>query len=135
RATDKGQHLRLAYATEVPEYVVTDPVRLRQILINLIGNAIKFTEVGTVRLVVHFDVQRWQLIFDVVDTGIGIPLELQQALFEPFNQGDSSHSRKYGGTGLGLTINRRLGQMLGGTVRVHSPLGQGRPLNDRKSAG
>jgi PAS domain S-box-containing protein len=135
RASDKGLHLRLEYATEVPEYVVTDPTRLRQILINLIGNAIKFTEVGTVSLVVHFDVERWRLVFEVVDTGIGIPPELQQALFEPFNQGDTSHSRKYGGTGLGLTISRRLAQMLGGTIRVHSVPGQGSTFTVDVEAG
>src|SRR5690606_1014159 len=83
----------------------------------------------------HFDVQRWQLIFDVVDTGIGIPLELQQALFEPFNQGDTSHSRKYGGTGLGLTISRRLAQMLGGEIHVHSVLGQGSTFTVEVDAG
>jgi PAS domain S-box-containing protein len=135
RATDKGLHLRLEYATEVPEYVVTDPVRLRQILINLIGNAIKFTEFGTVRLVVRFNARRWRLAFDVVDTGIGIPAELQQALFEPFNQGDTSHSRKYGGTGLGLTISRRLAQMLGGTIRVESVPGQGSTFTVDVDAG
>ncbi len=123
RATAKGLDLKLEYATEVPETIHTDPTRVRQILINLIGNAIKFTERGSVRFVVRLRQEPDQptcLQFDVIDTGIGMTEEQIGKLFRPFTQADSSTTRKYGGTGLGLSICHRLIQMLGGTVTVAS---------------
>ena len=123
RATAKGLALQLEYATEVPETIRTDPTRVRQILINLIGNAIKFTQHGSVRFVVRLRQEVDQppcLQFDVIDTGIGMTEEQIAKLFRPFTQADSSTTRKYGGTGLGLSICHRLIQMLGGTVTVTS---------------
>ncbi|MES2791392.1 MAG: ATP-binding protein [Planctomycetota bacterium] len=128
RSAEKGLALKLEYATEVPETIHTDPTRVRQILINLIGNAIKFTERGSVRFVVRLrqepDLPAC-LQFDVIDTGIGMTEEQIGKLFRPFTQADSSTTRKYGGTGLGLSICHRLVQMLGGTVTVTSQPDQG----------
>ena len=128
RAEAKGLGLAVEYFGLLPETIHTDPLRLRQILINLLGNAIKFTEVGGVRLVirlVHDSAMRASLRFDVVDTGIGMTLAQQAELFRPFSQGESSTSRKYGGTGLGLVISKRLAEMLGGDIAVWSQLGKG----------
>jgi CheY-like chemotaxis protein len=103
-------------------------VRLRQILINLLGNAIKFTESGEIRVRVQLvepSPGACQLQFDVIDTGIGITVEQMARLFQPFSQGDSSSTRKYGGTGLGLVISRRLAQLLGGNVTAESTPGKG----------
>jgi CheY-like chemotaxis protein len=135
RAQEKGLELLLEFEQDVPEYVVSDPVRLRQILVNLMGNAVKFTETGTVRLVVQFDQPARKLVFHVIDTGIGITPNLREALFQPFNQGDTSQTRKYGGTGLGLTISRRLAQMLGGNITVESNPGYGSTFTAAVDAG
>ncbi|MFQ5425350.1 MAG: PAS domain S-box protein [Phycisphaerae bacterium] len=115
------------YAGPIPEMIRTDPTRLRQILINLIGNAVKFTETGIIRLEVRFvEADPPMLRFDVVDTGIGMDGEHASELFKPFMQADSSTTRKFGGTGLGLAISKRLAQMLGGdVVLVESQLGIG----------
>ena len=128
RADAKGLALSVEYAGSLPETVHTDPLRVRQILINLLGNAIKFTEVGGVRLRMGAVCSRGMpssLRFDVVDTGIGIAPAQQSELFQPFSQGESSTSRKYGGTGLGLAISKRLAEMLGGDIAVSSLPGQG----------
>lgn len=104
----------------LPETVQTDPTRLRQILINVIGNAIKFTEVGEVRLLTRFanDGNEPLMEFDVVDTGLGMT-EIQVAqLFQPFMQADTSTTRKFGGTGLGLAVSKRLAGLLGGDIAV-----------------
>ena len=110
----------------IPEYVKSDPVRLRQILLNLIGNAIKFTESGTVKVVVSMAEPspqgRDRIRFDVIDTGIGMNALQQKHVFQPFRQASISTSRVFGGTGLGLTISRRLARMLGGDVTVVSTL-------------
>lgn len=122
RAQEKQLPLKIDYANPVPEQIQTDPVRLRQILINLLSNAIKFTEQGEVELRISYqaDNTQPQLKFDVQDTGIGLTLEQQQQLFQPFTQVESHNSRRYGGTGLGLSISRRLAQMLGGAISVES---------------
>ena len=128
RARARGLDLKLEYATEVPESIHTDPTRVRQILINLIGNAIKFTEQGSVRFVVRLRQEPDQparLQFDVIDTGIGMTEDQIGKLFRPFTQADSSTTRKYGGTGLGLSICHRLIPLLGGTVTVTSQPGSG----------
>jgi PAS domain S-box-containing protein len=135
RARDSHLELKLDYQTSVPETVISDPIRLRQILINLVGNAIKFTEEGKVTLAVRYNDQQGQLEFDVVDTGIGISPELQQELFKPFSQSDTSRSRKYGGTGLGLAISLRLAEMLGGSIRVQSRPGKGSTFTLNIDAG
>ena len=110
-----------------PDEIRTDPVRLRQCLINLVGNAMKFTEQGSVYLHVRQeDAGCGPLVrFDVVDTGIGIPLDRQREIFDPFVQADSSTTRKHGGTGLGLTITRQLAELLGGRVNLRSEEGKG----------
>lgn len=128
RAAAKNLTLTIESEGPVPEYIETDPIRLRQILINLVGNAIKFTELGSVRVIVRTVTSgdgKLQLTFDVVDTGIGIPPEQLEEIFEPFHQVDGSASRRHGGTGLGLTISRRLAQMLGGDITVQSTVGRG----------
>jgi signal transduction histidine kinase/CheY-like chemotaxis protein len=119
----------LALVATVPENLEplqTDGAKLKQILINLIGNALKFTQRGTVTVrVVRDELSGHAQRIDVVDTGIGIPADRMQAIFEAFQQADSSTSRQYGGTGLGLTITRSLAQMMGFDIKVESTLGSG----------
>jgi len=124
QASSKGLGFEIDYRLPLPARVVTDPLRLKQILINLCNNAIKFTERGSVRVVVS-QVAKRQMQFDVVDTGIGLTADQCSRLFQPFEQADSSTTRKYGGTGLGLVISRRLAEMLGGTIVVDSVPGEG----------
>ncbi len=128
RAHQKGLELAFEIEPDVPDALVGDPGRLRQIVINLVGNAIKFTERGEVVLGVRIEARDSQNIFlhfTVTDTGIGIPPEKQSAIFEAFRQADGSMSRKYGGTGLGLTISSRLVGLMGGSIRVESEVGKG----------
>jgi signal transduction histidine kinase/CheY-like chemotaxis protein len=128
RASEKGLALQVVVAPAVPDAVRGDPTRLRQVLINLVSNAIKFTEVGSVELNVSVATDAaggQQLLFAVRDTGIGIPPESLAGIFEAFTQADSSTTRKFGGTGLGLTITRRLVTLMGGELSVQSQLGQG----------
>ncbi len=128
RAEGKGIDLDLVFEGPLPERVQSDPTRLRQILVNLLGNAIKFTERGGVRLVVRLageDPRRPMLRFDVIDTGIGMNDDQMARLFRPFTQADTSTTRRFGGTGLGLTISKRLAKMLGGDITISSRLGQG----------
>ena len=128
RAEAKGIPLRVNFEGPIPETIQSDPMRVRQILINLIGNAIKFTEVGSVEvsLSVFADAQGSpRLQFNVTDTGIGMTDEQISRLFRPFAQVDSTTTRKYGGTGLGLSISKRLAQMLGGNITVVSSPGRG----------
>ena len=112
----------------LPERIVTDPLRLRQILINLVANAIKFTDTGGVRIRVRAlgaNAPGARLAFDVVDTGIGMTRDQRERLFEPFTQVDASNTRRYGGTGLGLAISRRLAALLDGELAVRSVPGRG----------
>jgi signal transduction histidine kinase/CheY-like chemotaxis protein len=128
RAHQKGLELAYDLEPDVPDALVGDPGRLRQIIVNLVGNAIKFTEKGEVVVGVKVDSRTnddIQLHFTVADTGIGIPAEKQAAIFEAFTQVDGSMSRTYGGTGLGLTISSRLVQLMGGRVWVESEPGKG----------
>ncbi len=123
RAESKGLPLCVEFQGPIPQTIQTDPTRLRQILINLVGNAIKFTEIGEVRLRVRLDAAAEggpRLVLDVLDTGIGMTPQQMQKLFQPFTQADSSTTRQYGGTGLGLTISRRLAKMLGGDITATS---------------
>ena len=128
-AHGKGLELVLDVAPGVPVAVVGDPGRLRQVATNLVSNAVKFTERGEVVLRVSPagtpSADAVELVFDVVDTGIGIPKDKQGQLFEPFTQEDSSTTRRYGGTGLGLAISRRLAQLMGGSIVLESDAGQG----------
>jgi PAS domain S-box-containing protein len=128
RADAKGLPLVVECVGPIPETIVTDGTRLQQILLNLLGNAIKFTEVGSVRLVTHLHCEPGQeprLQFDIIDTGIGISEEEIQRVFHAFTQADTSTSRRFGGSGLGLAISRRLARMLGGDITVRSTPGQG----------
>ena len=128
RADRKGVELLCHVRPGVPDVVVADSARLRQVLINLIGNAIKFTEVGEVMVEVEheaFPGDEIELHFKVADTGIGIPAEKQTVIFEAFEQADGDTSRRYGGTGLGLAISSRLADLLGGRIWMESQVGRG----------
>jgi two-component system, sensor histidine kinase and response regulator len=128
RAHEKGLELLCEVAPGVPETVIGDSGRLRQILLNLVGNALKFTAEGEVGLKVQVDVMEEKaslLHFTVSDTGVGIPPEKLDMIFDSFSQADTSTTRHYGGTGLGLTISRRLVAMMGGRVWVESTVGVG----------
>ena len=112
----------------MPETVTGDPIRLRQVLLNLIGNAIKFTMQGEVTVRVESEVGKGDQValhFQVIDTGIGIPKAKQALIFEAFAQADGSSTRHYGGTGLGLSISEKLVKMMGGRIWVESEPGQG----------
>jgi PAS domain S-box-containing protein len=138
RATGKGLQLDVEYRGPVPESIQTDPTRLRQILINLVGNAVKFTEVGGIRIVAHLEDPTREspmLQIDVVDTGIGISEESLRRLFSPFTQADTSTIRRFGGTGLGLTISKRLAELLGGDIAVVSAPGKGSTFTLRVPTG
>jgi signal transduction histidine kinase/ActR/RegA family two-component response regulator len=126
------------YASAVPEQIFTDPTRVRQILINLVGNAIKFTGQGSVRLGIRLldeEPARPMLEFAVIDTGIGMTQEQVKRVFEPFAQADRSVSEQYGGTGLGLAISRELADLLGGEICVSSTPGKGSTFRLRIPTG
>ncbi|HEV8037997.1 MAG TPA: ATP-binding protein [Bryobacteraceae bacterium] len=130
QAGAKGLRLQCRAADSVPAVVVGDPARLRQILVNLLGNAVKFTSLGSVSLEVTEIAsepasREANLHFQVCDTGIGIPIEQQETIFEAFGQADSSVTRRFGGTGLGLTICSQLVQLMGGRIWVESTPGAG----------
>jgi CheY-like chemotaxis protein len=129
RAIAKNLSLQVDFAGPIPETIHTDPTRLRQIPINLLGNAVKFTHNGGVRLVVRMmdpiDGPNPHIGFEIVDTGVGMTPEQRTAIFRPFSQADTSMTRRFGGTGLGLTISRRLAQMLGGDIFCESQPGKG----------
>src|SRR5690606_30757756 len=116
RAAEGGLSLEAEFPTPLPTTMLSDPIRVRQILINLVGNAIKFTEEGGVRMVTHFDSGMRRLVFDVIDTGRGIPVSDRERLFLAFEQADPSVSRRVGGSGLGLAISQRLANMMGGSI-------------------
>ena len=128
KADAKGLELLCEIAPEVPYFVRGDSNRLRQVIVNLVSNAIKFTDKGEVALNVHIDSEDADdriLHFTVSDSGIGIPAEKQKVIFQPFSQADASTTRKYGGTGLGLTISMRLVAIMGGKMWVESVVGRG----------
>ena len=127
-ATQKGLELLCKVEEKVPRYIVSDIARLRQVLVNLVNNAIKFTETGEILVTVRsigFDEELHTLEISVKDTGIGIPQERIDRLFKSFSQVDASTTRKYGGTGLGLAISKKIVEMLGGDIRVESEEGKG----------
>ena len=130
QSKEKGLYIDLKVAEDVPETLIGDESRLRQIMFNLMGNAIKFTEKGGVLIeiypIIHFRGGREIMLgFVVNDTGIGIPDEKLEAIFEPFMQADGSFTRKYQGTGLGLSIVKKLARLLGGNISVESEIGKG----------
>jgi PAS domain S-box-containing protein len=128
KAQEKGVSLGMQLPQPLPATVQADPSRLRQIITNLIGNAIKFTQEGAVTVTVRMGANADgapRLLIDVQDTGVGIPADKLEAVFEPFTQAESSTTRRFGGTGLGLTISRRFARAMGGDITVSSVLGQG----------
>jgi signal transduction histidine kinase len=128
RVQEKGLELHYVVEPEVPGRLIGDPLRLAQILINLVGNAIKFTARGSVTVIVRRlpdDEASVRLEIDVQDTGIGMSASQQERLFQAFSQADSSITRKFGGTGLGLTICKRLSELMGGRIWVTSQPGVG----------
>ena len=148
-AIEKGIEFKILEVNSLPAKIHSDPTRLQQCLINLIGNAIKFTEEGHVHVNVSMEDigDQSHIRFDVEDTGIGIPKDKQAKVFESFTQADGDTTRKYGGTGLGLTITRQLAGIMGGELTLTSeddvgttftlliPVGidiAGQPLMDRK---
>ena len=128
QAREKGLSLELELSPEIPSVVMGDAARLRQILVNLLGNALKFTPTGSVLLrvtVERRDAQEAHVRFAVTDTGIGVPLDKQNMIFQPFAQADGSMTRKYGGTGLGLSISMHLVELMGGRMGIASEPGKG----------
>jgi len=127
RSEEKGLELIIDYLPDSPRYFQGDPARMRQILLNLIGNAIKFTEQGHIRAGVTCDVDKdiAAITLEVEDTGVGIKAEKQKGLFESFTQEDSSTTREYGGTGLGLSICVQIVELMGGEIKIDSELGKG----------
>ena len=123
KATEKNIDLIATVQATVPEILIGDKVRLFQILMNLVGNAIKFTEKGSVQLSVNKEQD--QICFSITDTGIGIPQDKLQSIFESFTQAHSSDTRKYGGTGLGLSISKQLVELMGGNIFIESEVGSG----------
>ena len=127
RAREKGVALRVEFPQALPATVLSDPSRLRQIVTNLVGNALKFTQQGAVTVVMRMppDEPNRLLVIEISDSGIGIPADKLEAIFEPFVQAEASTTRQFGGTGLGLAISRRFARALGGDVTVSSVPGQG----------
>ncbi len=138
RATESNLELDVEYHGKIPAEITSDPKRLKQVLINLVGNAIKFTPEGMVKIVVRYvDDHRedGMLCFEIVDTGIGMSMQQQQRLFQPFSQGDGNVNREFGGTGLGLAISKRLTEMLGGEISVESELSKGSKFTVKIATG
>ena len=134
---EKGVDFKIVFNGPVPRHIRSDPMRLRQCLVNLIGNATKFTETGHIHVCVSAQsgAKGTDIRFDIEDTGIGIPKDRQDTIFESFSQADSSTSRQFGGTGLGLTITSKLAELLGGSLSLKSEPGQGSVFSLVVSAG
>ena len=129
RAREKDVSIEVHYTTPVPEHIISDPTRVRQVLINLVSNAIKFSAEKSVLILVNVDSlsqeRDTRLEFHVVDSGIGMEKEQVERIFRPFTQANAATTRHFGGTGLGLTISRRLSELLGGDISVQSKEGKG----------
>jgi PAS domain S-box-containing protein len=137
RARDKGVALSFQWDGPAPQTILTDPTRFRQVVTNLVGNALKFTEQGGVRLIARFDraLARPRLVVDVMDTGIGMKPESLAKVFNPFTQADNSITRRFGGSGLGLSISRQCATALGGDLSVTSEYGMGSTFTFTLDAG
>ncbi len=138
RAKEKGLFFEVHYQTPIPETIQSDPTRLRQVLMNLVGNAIKFTASGGIRILARCEDTEGgapTLTLEIVDTGIGLSTTQVSSLFQPFVQADTSTTRKFGGTGLGLAICRRLAHILGGDIAIDSSPGRGSSFSLTVAAG
>jgi len=135
QASEKNISVIFTNGTPLPQFIMTDPVRLKQILFNLVNNAIKFTAEGVIRIIINFNDKLCKLNIDIIDTGIGISSDKMNKLFMPFSQADSSTTRQYGGTGLGLYISQQLIKMLGGDIQVESVPGLGSKFGFSVSTG
>ena len=137
RAIGKGVDIQIVYETAIPARIKSDPTRLRQILLNLVGNAIKFTEVGSIIVNTAFQKDSGQMRFRIVDTGIGMSPQQRDSIarFDAFSQADGSTTREFGGTGLGLRISNSFATMLGGSIHIESTLGKGSIFTLTVSAG
>jgi signal transduction histidine kinase/FixJ family two-component response regulator len=135
RSEEKGLSLRVSAANDVPELIVSDPLRLKQALVNLTGNAIKFTESGSVDLLMTCYLSAQTVAFHIIDTGVGMTVAQSKRIFEPFCQADTSMTRRFGGTGLGLTITRQIAQLLGGDLTVTSEPGKGSTFSMTVASG
>jgi signal transduction histidine kinase len=137
RAQDKGIELSFAWDGLAPATILTDSTRFRQVITNLVGNSIKFTEKGGVRLLARLDLSdsRPRLVVDVIDSGIGMKPDALQRIFDPFTQADNSITRRFGGTGLGLSISRQCTTALGGGLTVKSEYGKGSTFTVSIDAG
>ena len=127
RAKQKELMFKVEFAAQCPQYIEGDPTRILQILFNLLGNAIKFTKHGSVTLLISAITSGTNplLQFSVSDTGIGIPQDKHQLIFDSFTQADTSTTRRFGGSGLGLTISKRLAELMHGTIRLQSTVNVG----------
>lgn len=134
-AKEKGLDLTFKYTFPLPKTICTDPTRIKQILINVCGNAIKFTPKGSITIVIRFNQEKKQINFIVTDTGIGMHEQQINKLFMPFIQATTSTTREYGGTGLGLYISMQLAKKLGGTIFVESKINQGSTFNISIASG
>ena len=135
KALEKDLTLDYGWSSECPQIIITDPLRFKQLLTNLVGNAIKFTTQGAVGIDMSTDREREQLVVKVTDSGIGIASDKLSAIFDPFVQADTSTTRKHGGTGLGLAISRRLAHAMGGELSVDSQPGEGSRFAFRVATG
>ncbi len=139
RAMEKGVGFSVECRGEVPDSIHSDPTRLRQVLLNLVSNAVKFTNEGMIRIVLSYDAPTRKMHFAICDTGIGLSPGQQANLFKPFSQADGSTARQFGGTGLGLALCKRLVEAMGGQVTLQSEPGKGSTfeftINDMESAG
>ena len=138
RAVEKGLAFGIAFDGPIPRLIQTDPMRLRQIMVNLLGNAVKFTKTGKIDMRIRDERAgsgSIMLRIDVIDSGIGMTPDVLARLFQPFTQGDESITRKYGGTGLGLTISRRLAKLLNGDISVTSEIGIGTTFSVKIDGG
>ncbi len=137
RAREKGLTLESQCLGSIPETIHSDPIRLRQVIINLVGNAIKFTMTGGVRVTVELqqEGENYRLAIDVIDTGVGISGHRLEAVFDAFVQAESATARNFGGTGLGLTISRRIARALGGDITASSEIGKGSVFRVRIDPG
>ena len=136
-AQKKGLSFEIEFDRMIPRQIQTDPLRAKQVLVNLVGNAIKFTESGRVKIAIYREISYFThtIRFEVSDTGIGMSPDHMSRLFQPFTQADASTTRRFGGTGLGLTISKRLAKLLGGDITVESQPGVGSTFTFRLDGG